>query len=480
MAGKKVIWTPQPRQRVFMSRPEYECLYGGAAGGGKSDALINEALRQVKISNYRGLILRRTYPQLEALITRSREIYPQICPKARYNKTEHRWTFPSGASIFFGSMKTEADKHNYQGKPYDFIAFDELTHFTETQYMYLMSRNRPTGPGTRVYIRATANPGGVGHGWVKARFIDAAPPMTPITAEYELKDPDGKEIRLKRTRIFVDSKVFDNKALMENDPNYIATLAALPEAERNALLYGDWSSFEGQFFREFKDDPTHYADRRWTHVVEPFEVPGGWQIYRSFDFGYSRPFSVGWWAVDYEGRLYRIAELYGCKENQANTGMRWEPEKIFSEVARVEREHRWLKGKRILGVADPSIWDGSRGTSVAEMGQKQGIFFEKGVNERLPGWMQMHYRMAFDDQGIPMMYVFRTCRAFIRTIPSLVHSETMVEDLNTEGEDHVADEARYMCMTRPIRPVKAAEKKTKIYNPLDDDEEYGRYDWMRM
>lgn len=475
-----MIWSPQPRQAVFMSRPEYECLYGGAAGGGKSDALINEALRQVHIPNYRGLILRRTFPQLEALISRSRQLYQRAFPAARYVGSDHRWEFPSGATIFFGSMQLEDDKYKYQGKPYDFIAFDELTHFTLTQYMYLMSRNRPVGPGTRVYIRATANPGGVGHGWVKARFIDAAPPMVPVEDTYEVADPGGKIIRLKKKRVFVNSSVFDNQKLLENDPNYLATLAMLPEAERDALLYGDWTSFEGQFFREFRDDPAHYEDRQGTHVIEPFEVPDSWQIYRSFDFGYSRPFSVGWWAVDYEGRLYRILELYGCKDKNPNTGLRWQPDKIFGEIARIEREHRWLKGKNILGVADPSIWDGSRGVSVAEMAARQGVYFEKGVNERLPGWMQVHYRMTFDEGGIPMMYVFRTCRAFIRTMPALTYSETHVEDLDTDGEDHVADEVRYMCMARPIKPVAVQERKAKPYNPLDDNETYGRYDWMRM
>ena len=204
------VWTPQPRQRAFMMRPEYECLYGGAAGGGKSDALLVEALRQVEVPNYRGLILRRTFPQLEALISRSLELYPMIYPKARYVGTDHRWKFPSGATLFFGSMPHENDKVQYQGKPYDFIAFDELTHFTQTQYMYLMSRNRPTGPGTRIYIRATANPGGVGHGWVKARFIDAGPPMVPIVSEYDVTTPDKGTIRLKRKRIFVPSTIFDN------------------------------------------------------------------------------------------------------------------------------------------------------------------------------------------------------------------------------------------------------------------------------
>ena len=175
-----IVWQPQPRQLAFMSRPEYEALYGGAAGGGKSDALVIEATRQVHIPHYKGLIIRKTFPQLAELIDKSLKYYPQAFPGAKYNGSNHTWTFPSGAKIIFGSMHTTQAKLQYQGQAYDFIAFDELTHFTYDEYNYLYSRNRPNGEGTRCYIRATANPGGIGHGWVKDRFITAAPPMTTI------------------------------------------------------------------------------------------------------------------------------------------------------------------------------------------------------------------------------------------------------------------------------------------------------------
>ena len=172
-----VVWRPQPRQAEFMSRPEPEALYGGAAGGGKSDALVIEALRQVHIPHYRALILRKTYPQLSDLVDKSQVYYHRTFPQAQYNATAHVWNFPSGAKIYFGSMQYTKDRTNYQGKAFDFIGFDELTHFEWEEYSYMMSRNRPTGPGTRVYMRATTNPGGIGHGWVKARFITPALPV---------------------------------------------------------------------------------------------------------------------------------------------------------------------------------------------------------------------------------------------------------------------------------------------------------------
>lgn len=476
----RTIWKPQPRQAVFMARPEYEALYGGAAGGGKSDALVIEALRQAHIPHYKGLILRKTFPQLAELVDKTLHYYPGAFPGARYNSTAHTWTFPSGARIIFGAMQYTKDRTRYQGQAYDFIAFDELTHFTFEEYSYLFSRNRPNGPGTRVYIRSTANPGGVGHGWVKERFITAGEPMTPIEEEISWQEPDGHTELRKQARIFVPSSVFDNPALLRNDPGYVQRLAAMPEAERKALLYGDWDTFSGQVFTEWRNDPRHYADRVNTHVIAPFRIPETWRVWSSLDWGYSRPFSVGWYAVDHERRLYRIRELYGCT-GTPNMGLRWEPGEVARAMRRIESEDPNLKGRKISRVGDPAIW-GSDGTeSIGSLFERERIYFEKGDHARLDGKMQIHHRLAFDENGIPLLYVFDTCKHFIRTVPNLCYDESNVEDVDTAGEDHIYDELRYVCMKNPIAPRVRPMSRTAGYDPLEltKTESYDKYEFYK-
>lgn len=472
-----VIWRPQPRQAAFMARGEYEALYGGAAGGGKSDALVMEALRQVHIPHYKGLILRKTFPQLGELVDKTLNYYPRAFPGARYHTTAHTWTFPSGARILFGAMQYTKDRTRYQGQAYDFIAFDELTHFTFEEYSYLFSRNRPNGPGTRVYLRATANPGGVGHGWVKERFITAGPAMTPIEEEVTWREPDGREEKRKQARIFVPSSVFDNPALLKNDPQYIQRLASMPEAERKALLYGDWDTFSGQVFTEWVNDPGHYADRIGTHVIEPFQTPETWRIWCGLDWGYSRPFSVGWYAVDHEGRLYRIRELYGCT-GSPNVGVRWEPGEVARAIKRIEGEDSNLRGRKISRVGDPAIWQSDGTESIGALMERERVYWEKGDHARLSGKMQVHHRLAFDEGGVPRLYVFNTCKHFIRTVPSLCYSETDVEDVDTQGEDHIYDELRYVCMKNPVAPRPKRAPVPAEYDPLGT-REYDSYAFLR-
>jgi hypothetical protein len=250
----------------------------------------------------------------------------------------------------------------------------------------------------RIYY--TCNPGGEGHAWVKRLFIDRRYNEGEYPEDYS----------------FIQALVTDNKALMESDPDYIKQLESLPPKLREAWLHGNWDIFEGQFFEDFRTVPdikaahehgcTLTADelkeaRRWCHVIAPIDLSAGearhWTIYRSYDFGYGKPFSCAWWAVDYDGILYRIMELYGCTKTP-NEGVRWTPDQQFREIARVEAEHPWLKGKRIEGVADPAIWDASRGESIADTATRYGLYFIPGDHERIPGWMQCHYRLQFDDE----------------------------------------------------------------------------------
>ena len=399
------------------------------------------------------MIIRRSYPELYANHIKP---FKRMLPKGmyKYNDSKKEITFPNGSQIVFKYCANEKDLDNFQGTECDILFIDEATQFTEEQFKILnacvrgvSSRKEDKFP-KRVYL--TCNPGGVGHQWVKRLFIDRNYLSGEKPEEYN----------------FIQSGVRDNKILMEQQPEYIAQLEALPPKLREAWLEGSWDIFFGQFFEDFMDKPEHYKDRTWTHVIEPFNIPSDWKIYRSFDWGYARPFSCGWWAVDYDGVVYRILELYGCTK-EPNTGVKWTPDQVFSEIHKIETEHPWLKGKNIQGVADPAIWDAEFGESIADVASRHQVYFTKGDHQRIPGWMQVHYRLAFDENGFPMMYVFKNCKAFIRTIPLLQFDDHKVEDLDTEGEDHVADEVRYFLMSRPIKPRVKFQEDREDNSPLN-------------
>ena len=428
-------------------------------------------LSQIHIPHFRALILRKTYPQLTELIDKSMRYYPYSVPDAKYNQTLHKWTFPSGATVFFGSMNHPLDRENYRGRQYDMIIFDELTQFSWEEYSFMFSRNRPSGAGTFVCIRATTNPGGIGHTWVRDRFITPAPPMQTVKQKIEITAPDGRIENKERTRIFVPATVWDNSILLQNDPGYLANLAMLPESEKKAQLYGSWDSFQGQVFTEWTDDRDHYRDRVGTHVIEPFVIPRWWNIIRGFDFGYSRPFSVGWFAVDEDGRLYLVRELYGTS-GVPNEGAKLEPGAIARKIREIENDDPNLRGRSISGVADPSIFDESRGESIARMMERSPnfILFSPGDNHRIAGKMQLHHRLRFNGDGVPMLYVFNTCRHFIRTVPALCYDQTNVEDIDTRQEDHCYDMCRYVLMQRPISssvPTKGEKLSLLPPDPLN-------------
>ena len=454
---------PNPKQIEFFKAQATHIGYGGARGGGKSWAGRRKAV--LLCMNYdalKGVLLRRTMPEL-----RNNHIIPlrsELHGYAKYNQDERAFLFPNGSRLMLGYCDNEGDLLQYQGQEFDFIIFEESTHFPEEWIRFICTSLRTTRKDFKPRVYYTTNPGGVGHGYIKRIFIDRS--------FKEGENPDDY--------VFIQASVYDNKVLMDANPEYIDMLKALPEHKRKAHLDGCWDVYEGQVFEEFRNDSTHYEDRRYTHVIPPFTPPKEWRIWRSFDFGYSKPFSCAWWAVDYDGRIYRILELYGCVKNEADVGVKWSPDEIFKEIARIESEHDWLKDKHINGVADPAIWDKSHGISIAETGEKYGVYFDKGDHKRLAGWMQVHYRMQFDENGIPMMYIFSNCKAFIRTIPLLTYDPNKPEDILTSLEDHVADECRYLCMANPMKPIKVEDRTPAVYNPLDsDDFKVDRYAFYR-
>ena len=454
------------KQYKFLSASRKHVGFGGARGGGKSWSVRTKA--KILAATYKGikiLIVRRTFPEL--VNNHINQLRDELHGLAKYNKTEKVFTFPNGSTIKFGYCNNDKDLDQYQGAEYDVIFLDEATQLQEMWIKKITACMRGVNSFPK-HIYYTCNPGGASHGYFKRLFIDR---------QYEDgEDPDDYD--------FIQALVTDNKALMASQPDYIKQLEALPPKLKEAWLYGRWDIFEGQFFEDFRTSPDvakcaaagitpeeAVQQHRWTHVIEPFDLNvgerRGWNIMRSYDFGYNKPFSLGYWAVDYDGVLYRIMEMYGCTQTP-DEGVKWSPDEQFKRISQFEREHPWLKGRKIVdSVADPAIWDQSRGESIAETAARYGIYFTPGDNNRIPGWMQVHYRLQFDENGYSRMYVFNNCKAFIRTMPLMMYSETHPEDLDTKLEDHCPDEVRYMCMSRPISPIIPLERKPIISDPLN-------------
>jgi PBSX family phage terminase large subunit len=440
---------PNKKQDLFLKDHHRHVAFGGARGGGKSWAVrAKSILLALNNPGIKIMIIRRTYPELEQNHIRPLKKILHVgqygCP-IKYNEAKKTMTFPNESTILFGYCKTEADTDRYQGTEVDVLFLDEATQLTEQQIKDLNSCVRgPNDFPKRTYY--TCNPGGRGHGYIKRLFV---------TREYLTNErPENYS--------FIQSLVYDNDVLMRADPEYVQALEVLPEAKRKAWLEGDWDSFIGQVFNEWRNDASHYEDRLWTHVIDDFEIPEDWKIYRGYDHGYSKPFSVGWFAVDHDGRIYRIAEWYGCTA-EPNTGLQLTVQQIAEGIKERERTFPNLKGRKIYGIADPAIWGSQSGESIEEMFEKCGVYFSKGDHTRLAGIMQFHYRLSFNEYGVPMFYCFKSCKQFIRCIPLLIYDEKHVEDIDTELEDHNYDEARYVFMEHPLNP----KKLKKIYTNED-------------
>jgi hypothetical protein len=471
---RALIWEPQPGPQSLAIAAQFatELMFGGARGGGKSDFLLGDFLQDVHLGEvWRGIIFRRSYPELEELITRAKEIYQPL--GAIYKIADKTFVFPSGATLKMRHVETESDCDKYQGHQYTWIGWDELTNWANlNSYKKLKACLRSAHGVPFKRIRCSANPGGIGHHAVKAYFVDPAPKGMELIRNV---DEDGFET----TKMFIPSRVYDNKILIENDPGYISRLREVgsPEIVR-AWLEGDWSVITGAYFPEFS---------LLKHVLEPFKIPTHWMKFRSMDWGSATPFAVLWHAVAGEtydlpdgrvipeGALVTYREYYGWN-GTPNVGLRWAANRVGQEIKKMEKDDVIA-----YGVLDPSAFSKHSGPSHAERMALEGVFFRKAGNNRIGGWDITRDRLCGlegDPEiaygvGLPMWFVFKTCTHIIRTLPALQHDLTTPEDCDTDGEDHAPDALRYGFMSRPWkrkRPTPPREPEIKLLQTatLDD------------
>jgi len=405
-------------QTDFLAAGEKDVLYGGAAGGGKSFAMIVDPLRYCHKKAHRALILRRSMPELREMIDKSRELYPQAFPGAKFREVEKLWNFPSGAKIEFGFLERDADVYRYQGQAYSWIGFDEITHLpTEFSWNYLASRLRTTDPSITTYLRCTANPGGVGSHWVKKRYIEPAEHNTSF------QGADGL------TRKFIPAKLADNPYLAE-DGVYEQMLKSLPPIQRRQLLEGNWDVAEGAAFVEFNPS---------VHVVTPFQLPLPWERVKGIDYGYASESCCLWGIIDInDGTLIIYRELY----KKGLTG-----EELGGIITDMELEDPFS----VSGVLDTAAWarTGTTGPTVGEALIKAGHKLRRADKNRIQGKIQIHEFLKVRENGRPKLQIFNTCPNLIRELQSIPLSKTNPEDVDTHASDHAYDALRYMIMSRP-------------------------------
>jgi len=439
--AQEVIFQPNPGpQTEFLSASEQEVLYGGAAGGGKSYAMLADPVRNFTNEHAKMLLVRKTTEELRELVAVSKMLYPKAIPGIKFLERDKTWVAPSGASLWMSYLDSDDDVTRYQGQAYSWIGFDELTQWASPYaWNYMRSRLRTTkDSGLKLYQRATTNPGGAGHSWVKKTFIDPSPPNRSFWARDMETDeillwPKGsiKEGQPLFKRRFIPATLFDNPYLAE-DGMYEANLLSLPEYQRKQLLEGNWDAAEGAAFAEFN---------RKLHVIEPFDIPNNWPRFRAADYGYSSHSGVLWFAVAPSDQLIVYRELYVSKV-------------LAEDLADMVLEQE--SGERMrYGVLDSSLWHkrGDTGPSIAERMIIRGCRWrpaDRSRGSRIAGKNEVHRRLQIDPYTEePRMLIFNNCRNLISQLPSLPLSKTNSEDVDTHSEDHLYDALRYGVMTRP-------------------------------
>lgn len=442
---RPIIWAPQPGpQEALISCPYREILFGGARGGGKTDAVAGRvAIRALTYGDkYNAVIFRREMPQSDDLMERCEQLWGQY---GRYNRSTSSFRFSNGARVRFRPLLRDIDASKYQGQNLVDAIVEEAGNYPDPSPILKLYGTLRSAQGVPTSLLLTANPGGAGQQWIKQRYRIDGPNSGMVPIEETL--PNGAIAK----RIFIPSKVQDNLILLKNDPEYVNNLYLVGSKELvKAWLEGDWNAIEGAFFDCWDNN---------THILQPFEIPEHWLKFRSMDWGSARPFSVGWWAVAGEeykipggvllprGSMVRYREWYGA--SAPNKGLKLTVEAVADGV-----KERSGDENITYTTADPAMFAEDGGPSMAERMANRGVRLRRADNARVSrkgsmgGWDMMRMRMIGDDLG-PRLYCFKTCTDSIRTIPVLQHDTTNAEDLDTESEDHAADEWRYGCMSRP-------------------------------